>query len=77
MIMNVLWERLSETGSNWRYVYKVINQLFFFCFSVFSSSLTLMFNLVFQALTVIEYLLANGSERTVDDIIEHSFQISV
>lgn len=35
------------------------------------------FNPVFQALTVIEYLLANGSERTVDDIIEHSFQISV
>ncbi|KAL6980077.1 hypothetical protein U1Q18_021727 [Sarracenia purpurea var. burkii] len=49
--MNVLWTRLSETGRNWRYVYKV-------------------------ALAVIEYLVANGSERAVDDIIEHTFQIS-
>ncbi|KAL9259401.1 Clathrin interactor EPSIN 1-like protein [Drosera capensis] len=29
-----------------------------------------------MALTVIEYLVANGSERAVDDIIEHTFQIS-
>ncbi|KAA8525190.1 hypothetical protein F0562_006946 [Nyssa sinensis] len=50
MVMNVLWTRLSETGRNWRYVYK--------------------------ALAVIEYLVANGSERAVDDIIEHTFQIS-
>lgn len=50
MVMNVLWTRLSETGRNWRFVYK--------------------------ALAVIEYLVANGSERAVDDIIEHTFQIS-
>ncbi|CAL5429240.1 unnamed protein product [Camellia sinensis] len=50
MVMNVLWTRLSETGKNWRYVYK--------------------------ALAVIEYLVGNGSERAVDDIIEHTFQIS-
>ncbi|KAK6927315.1 ENTH domain [Dillenia turbinata] len=50
MVMNVLWTRLSETGKDWRYVYK--------------------------ALAVIEYLIANGSERAVDDIIEHTFQIS-
>ncbi|XP_022131811.1 clathrin interactor EPSIN 1 [Momordica charantia] len=50
MVMNVLWTRLSETGKNWRLVYK--------------------------ALAVIEYLVANGSERAVDDIIEHTFQIS-
>ncbi|XP_052209550.1 clathrin interactor EPSIN 1 [Diospyros lotus] len=50
MVMNVLWTRLSETGRNWRYVYK--------------------------ALAVIEYLVANGSERAVDDIIEHTYQIS-
>lgn len=30
-----------------------------------------------QALSVIEYLVAHGSERAVDDIIEHTFQISV
>ena len=30
-----------------------------------------------QALAVIEYLVAHGSERAVDDIIEHTFQISV
>ncbi|KAI3407398.1 ENTH domain-containing protein [Psidium guajava] len=50
MVMNVLWTRLSETGKDWRYVYK--------------------------ALAVIEYLVAHGSERAVDDIIEHTFQIS-
>lgn len=30
----------------------------------------------YKALTVIEYLLANGSERAVDDILEHSSRIS-
>lgn len=30
-----------------------------------------------QALVVIEYLVSNGSEHAVDDIIEHAFQISV
>ncbi|KAJ8641017.1 hypothetical protein MRB53_017711 [Persea americana] len=50
MIMNVLWTRLTDTGRNWRHVYK--------------------------ALAVVEYLLANGSERAMDDILEHSFQIS-
>ncbi|XAR70817.1 hypothetical protein NMG60_11027821 [Bertholletia excelsa] len=50
MVMGVLWTRLSETGRNWRYVYK--------------------------ALAVIEYLIANGSERAVDDITEHTYQIS-
>ncbi|KAF2304405.1 hypothetical protein GH714_030782 [Hevea brasiliensis] len=33
--------------------------------------------LVYKALSVIEYLVAHGSERAVDDIIEHTFQISV
>ncbi|KAI3703704.1 hypothetical protein L1987_73898 [Smallanthus sonchifolius] len=31
---------------------------------------------VYKALAVIEYLVANGSERAVDDTIEHTFQIS-
>ncbi|WVY91084.1 hypothetical protein V8G54_036598 [Vigna mungo] len=31
---------------------------------------------VYKALAVIEYLVGNGSERAVDDIIEHTFQIS-
>ena len=31
---------------------------------------------VYKALAVIEYLVAHGSERAVDDIIEHTFQIS-
>ncbi|PIN16837.1 Equilibrative nucleoside transporter protein [Handroanthus impetiginosus] len=31
---------------------------------------------VYKSLTVIEYLVAHGSERAVDDIIEHTFQIS-
>ena len=33
--------------------------------------------LLYQALAVIEYLISHGSERAVDDIIEHTFQISV
>lgn len=32
---------------------------------------------LYQALAVIEYLVAHGSERAIDDIIEHTFQISV
>jgi len=51
MVMSVLWTRLSETGKDWRYVYK--------------------------ALAVIDYLISNGSERAVDEIIEHTYQISV
>ncbi|XP_039004866.1 clathrin interactor EPSIN 1-like [Hibiscus syriacus] len=31
---------------------------------------------IYKALTVIEYLISHGSERAVDDIIEHTFQIS-
>ncbi|KAL7150810.1 hypothetical protein ABFS83_05G138400 [Erythranthe nasuta] len=31
---------------------------------------------VYKALAVIEYLVAHGSERAVDDIIEHTYQIS-
>ncbi|KAL8195801.1 hypothetical protein R6Q57_025554 [Mikania cordata] len=31
---------------------------------------------VYKALAVIEYLVSNGSERAVDEIIEHTFQIS-
>ncbi|XP_058078617.1 uncharacterized protein LOC131226934 [Magnolia sinica] len=50
MVMNVLWTRLTDSGRNWRHVYK--------------------------ALTVIEYLVANGSERAVDNILEHTCQIS-
>ncbi|ONK60224.1 uncharacterized protein A4U43_C08F15720 [Asparagus officinalis] len=30
-----------------------------------------------EALLVIDYLIANGSERALDDILEHSFRISV
>ncbi|KAJ8555519.1 hypothetical protein K7X08_013015 [Anisodus acutangulus] len=50
MVMNVLWTRLTETGKNWRFVYK--------------------------SLAVIEYLVAHGADRAVDDIIEHTYQIS-
>ena len=50
-----------------------------FCFVAFS---LLIHQLAFlsiwcQALAVIEYLVSHGSERAVDDIIEHTFQISV
>ncbi|KAI5056532.1 hypothetical protein GOP47_0028350 [Adiantum capillus-veneris] len=50
MIMALLWKRLSDTGHNWRHVYK--------------------------ALTVLEYLVAHGSEKVIDDIVEHVYQIT-
>lgn len=30
-----------------------------------------------QALTVLDYMVAHGSERVIDDIKEHAYQISV
>lgn len=36
-----------------------------------------MFDYEFQGLTVLEYLVAHGSERVIDDIREHAYQISV
>lgn len=33
-------------------------------------------HLVYKAVVVIEYLVAHGSERAVDDVVEHTFQIS-
>ncbi|XAR71125.1 hypothetical protein NMG60_11028245 [Bertholletia excelsa] len=50
MIMAVIWKRISDTGKNWRHVYK--------------------------ALTVLEYLVAYGSERVIDEIRERAYQIS-
>ncbi|WOK97905.1 clathrin interactor EPSIN 1 [Canna indica] len=50
LILNVLWTRLTDTGPNWRHVYKALN--------------------------VIEYLVSNGSERALDDILVHISQIS-
>lgn len=31
----------------------------------------------FQALIILEYLVAHGSERVIDEIREHAYQISV
>ncbi|XP_009757776.1 clathrin interactor EPSIN 3 isoform X1 [Nicotiana tabacum] len=50
MIMAVIWKRISDTGKNWRHVYK--------------------------ALTILDYLVASGSERVIDEIREHVYQIS-
>lgn len=44
---------------------------------MYGNPLFFCLNNIFQALAVIEYLVAHGSERAVDDIIEHTFQISV
>ncbi|XP_028954657.1 clathrin interactor EPSIN 2-like isoform X2 [Malus domestica] len=50
MIMSIIWKRLSDTGKNWRHVYK--------------------------ALIILEYMVGHGSERVIDDIKEHAYQIS-
>lgn len=36
-----------------------------------------MFFFFFQALIILEYLVAYGSERVIDEIREHAYQISV
>lgn len=78
MVMGVLWTRLTERGKDWRYVYKVRVFLIFPCnvwkFTVYD---LVFFFFFFQALAVIDYLISNGSERAVDEIIEHTYQISV
>ncbi|EOA23429.1 hypothetical protein CARUB_v10016612mg [Capsella rubella] len=51
LTMGVLWKRLSDTGKNWRHVYK--------------------------ALTVLDYLVGHGSERVIEEIKEHAYQISI
>lgn len=43
---------------------------FLFCYSS-------QVSLFMQALTVLEYLVAHGSERVIDEIREHAYQISV
>jgi len=43
-------------------------------FSIFLFSKRIIY---VQALTIIEYLIANGSERAVDDILDHYSKISV
>ncbi|KAG6420352.1 hypothetical protein SASPL_116877 [Salvia splendens] len=75
MIMNVLWTRLAETGKNWRAVYKVAAQYFMLVISfIIKCKKT---NVVLpQSLSVIEYLVAHGSERAVDEIVEHTYQIA-
>lgn len=35
------------------------------------------FHGVFQALTVLEYLVANGADRVIDELREHTYQIQV
>jgi epsin len=49
--MGVLWKRLSDSGKNWRHVYK--------------------------ALTVLEYMVGHGSERVIEEVKEHAYQITV
>lgn len=86
--MNVLWARLGETGKDWRYVYKVCNHIYNDVFlphpTAFSNFECFYFVMTYdilsfcgQALTVVEYLIANGSERAVDEIIEHTYRIAV
>lgn len=47
----------------WKFIVLVYPEVFFFFFC--------------QALAVVDYLISNGSERAVDEIIEHTYQLSV
>ena len=51
---------------------KNLYSLHFFSIFLFSKR-----RIYVQALTIIEYLIANGSERAVDDILDHYSKISV
>lgn len=82
--MGVIWKRLSDTGKNWRHVYKVNNinvllALFMlnFCSSDESIPCCLPLLSPLQALTVLEYMVGHGSERVIDEIRERAYQISV
>lgn len=82
--MGVIWKRLSDTGKNWRHVYKVNNInvllayfLLNFCSSDESISCCLPLLSPLQALTVLEYMVGHGSERVIDEIRERAYQISV
>ncbi|CAJ1977807.1 unnamed protein product [Sphenostylis stenocarpa] len=63
MIMAVIWKRINDTGKNWRHVYK-------------NGTYIYVLNVQQQALTVLEYVVANGSERVIEEIREHAHQIS-
>lgn len=47
------------------------------CNSFLSDLTSKILCFLLQALTVLEYLVANGTERVIDEIREHAYQISV
>jgi len=49
--------------------------IWFYCFITLIASISLYF--VPLALTVLDYLVAHGSARVIDEIREHAYQISV
>jgi len=52
--------------------------IWFYCFIILIASISLYFvPFELQALTVLDYLVAHGSARVIDEIREHAYQISV
>nr|GMD68081.1 clathrin interactor EPSIN 3-like isoform X1 [Ipomoea batatas] len=80
MIMAVIWKRINDTGKNWRHVYKKICSVSNGAFDP-PGILVIGENRIGEGqergLTVLEYLVAHGSERVIDEIREHSYQISI
>lgn len=83
IIMKVLRQRLGNTDANWRHLYKVMSSNWNWelwwtpLLSVLGYSLMTGCLFHLQALAVAEYLLANGTERAVEEIIDNSPQIAV
>ena len=72
--MSIIWKRINDTGKNWRHVYKVVYNLLIL---QLSANLLNCYFINMQGLTVLEYLVAHGSEKVIDEIREHSYQIAV
>lgn len=76
IIMKVLLQRLGATDAGWRHLYKVISWNWNTVGNLDCFLLTDCF-LRLQTLAVIEYLLANGTQRSVGEIIDNSSGIAV
>lgn len=68
-VMSMLWKRmLQDNKTNWRRTYKVSQPTFL-------TTSRPNFNLAFQSLLLLNYLVRNGSERVVTSAREHIYDL--
>lgn len=79
-IMSMVWKRLNDHGKNWRHVYKVRTSSFYtnkseFLFFCPSHSHHVSDLYIFQAMTLMEYLIKTGSERVAQQCRENIYAV--